>query len=327
MHAYLVTNPVTPLASPASPRSELIQDMLDAVERAEINTRKFWRNPKLKALTKENEALKGKKDYVTKEVDERNQQIIFGHLVTRYPQTEKFGEELGQDRSNEVPLPGDTRWVLDPIDSTRNFICGTSDYSISLAHQAFHDGHWHTDAGVVAAPGHNKVFWAEKGKSAHVIRVEGSSQGLRTLLEEEIHVRALLSGGIVGSQLENALLERMVEILLVKESEPLELFVIQKIHGADRRAIKMIDSGALALAMIGTERDGMITGGLTEYDKTAGLLIAKEAGAVMSEIRLKGHEGTSGGTVHIVASDPQMLQALEDVVKSAVKRNEEHANA
>src|SRR5581483_1186805 len=100
MHAYLVASPATPLVSPASPRSGLIQDMLDAVGKAEINTRKFWRNPKLKALAKENEALKGKKDYVTKEVDERNQQIIFGHLATKYPQTEKFGEELGQDRSN-----------------------------------------------------------------------------------------------------------------------------------------------------------------------------------------------------------------------------------
>jgi myo-inositol-1(or 4)-monophosphatase len=307
-------------ASPGAPRSELIQDMLDAVGKGEANTRKLWRDPKLKTLSKHNEALGGKKDYVTKEVDERNQRIIFKHLAANYPDTEKFGEELGQDKSEGEPSAGDARWVLDPIDSTRNFIAGTSDYSISLAHQVFRHGGWHTDAGVVAAPGHNKVFWAEEGQGAHVVRVEGSSQGAPRVIEEAVHVRAHLTGTRLDSGLDSALLERVVEILLVKEAEPLELAVISQIHAADRRAIKMIDSGALALAMIGTERDGMITGGLTEYDKRAGLLIAKEAGAAMSEIVLPGLEGTSGGTVHVVASDPPMLKALETVVRNAVAR-------
>jgi myo-inositol-1(or 4)-monophosphatase len=296
--------------------------MLDAVGNAEINTRKHWRDPKLKATSKKSESLKGKKDYVTKEVDERNQTIIFDHLATKYPETDKLGEELGQDSSSKIPSTGNTRWVLDPIDSTRNFICGTSDFSISLARQKFQGAEWHTDAAVVAAPGHDKVFWAEEHGGAHVIRVEGSSQDPPRLVEEEIHVRRHHWNASQKPRLDTVLLERMIEILLVKESEPLELSVIRQLHEVDRRAIKMIDSGALALSMIGTERDGMITGGLTEYDKAAGLLVAKEAGAASSQIQLKGLEGKSGGLVHIVASDLQMLRVLEQVVDNAIQESQ-----
>jgi fructose-1,6-bisphosphatase/inositol monophosphatase family enzyme len=293
--------------------------MLVAVGKAEANTRSHWRHPRLTILLKNNPALHGKKDYVTAEVDEENQRIIFDHLADKYPHTRPFGEELGQDTSPANPSPGDTRWVLDPLDSTRNFIAGTSDYSISLAYQEFRSANWQSMAAVVAAPSHNKVFWAEQRRGAFQVRVETTSQDILERIEERVRVRKRSASQELGSRLDRALQERMVEILLVKEAEALELAVIKQIHDADRRAIKMIDSGALALSMMGTERDGVITGGLTEHDKTAGLLIAKEAGAVMTEIQLKGYEAVSGGIVHVVASDQTMLRALAEVVNHAVR--------
>jgi myo-inositol-1(or 4)-monophosphatase len=308
-------------ASPHVARTALIQDMLDAVARAEANARRFWRSPDLKALSKENKALRGKRDYLTHEVDERNQRIVFDYLDPKYAHVSKLGEELGLDKPTEAPSIGDTRWVLDPIDSTRNFVAGNSDYSISLAHQEFGAGAWHTIAAVVAAPGHNKVFWAEADKGAYLTKGDGRSPDASRLIDEPVRVKVHPPTENATCTLEAALLERTVEILLVKEAEPLELSVIHQLHVADRRAIRMIDSGALALALIGTERDGMITGGLTEYDKAAGLLIAREAGAAMAELQLEGLNRSSGSTLHIVAADQPMLRALVDVVHFAIQQD------
>jgi fructose-1,6-bisphosphatase/inositol monophosphatase family enzyme len=178
-----------------------------------------------------------------------------------------------------------------------------------------------TTAAVVTAPGHNKAYWAEEGKGTYGLRVAAATDEAPHWVEEAIHVRRRAETGGRRGQLKTVLQERTVEILLVKESEFLELAVIAQIHEADRRAIKMIDSGALALAMMGTERDAVVTGGLTEYDKTGGLLIAKEAGSAMGEIQLTGHEGEPGGTVHVVASDVPMCRALERVVRNAIMHN------
>ena len=99
--------------------------------------------------------------------------------------------------------------------------------------------------------------------------------------------------------------------------------MLNLLHGKDRRIIRMIDSGAKALAEIGTERHGIITAGLTELDKTAGLLIASEAGAVQATYTIPPKAGkslVSGNQLHVVAADEEMLAEMERTVLKGLKR-------
>lgn len=295
-------------------KSPLIQVMLAAVEAAADNTRAQKQRFSESVRIKPNEALSGRKDYVTG-IDTSNQSIIFDQLRSLYPSYHCFGEELGADHAKPNPIAGDRQWVLDPIDSTRNLVAGTSDYSISLACQEFREGVWVTVAGVVAMPNQHKTVWAERGQGAHEITLAKTEHGYQSV-ERPVQVVKHHRTGT------NAFDERAVEILSVKQGEGLELDLLHALHGLDRRIIRMIDSGAKALAEFGTERHGIITAGLTEPDKTAGLLIAQEAGAEMAEYQLPTQPGEapqSGHTLHLVAADAEMLEAMKRLVERTLE--------
>jgi fructose-1,6-bisphosphatase/inositol monophosphatase family enzyme len=144
--------------------------MLQSVEEAYLYAKYSQGDPSVEVRRKPNPALHGTPDYVTA-VDENSQTKILGYLKGKFPEVGALAEEAGMDREDAHAKKGDKRWVLDPIDSTRNYVAGTPDYSISLAYQEFDNGHWDTKASVIAAPGHDKIFWAEKGKGAYVIEL------------------------------------------------------------------------------------------------------------------------------------------------------------
>jgi fructose-1,6-bisphosphatase/inositol monophosphatase family enzyme len=194
-------------------KSELIQDMLDAVEAASIQTRRVIRETGVEISTKPNEALAGRKDYLTSE-DKNNQRLIFEKLKAKYPDTHRFGEEDGLDTAKQNPEEGDTQWVLDPIDSTRNFVAGTADYSISLGCQEFRHGQWVTIADVVAMPKQHKTVWAEKGKGAFEQVLDGEFPNFARV---EHPVKVIKHHRTGDAAFEG----RAVEVLLVKEGEQL----------------------------------------------------------------------------------------------------------
>ena len=157
-------------------------------------------------------------------------------------------------------------------------------------------------------PAKNKTVWAEKDNGAYEIDKASASEKKIQLVQHHK----------TGNEAFDA---RAVEVLLVKEMDALEMPVLGRFHAIDRRAIRMIDSGAEALALLGTDRHGIITGGLTEHDKTAGLLIAKEAGAAMTEYRLlyTPKEGdtqqASRHVIHVIAADEEMLTEMRRITE------------
>jgi histidinol-phosphatase len=66
-----------------------------------------------------------------------------------------FGEELGDDG-------GTVRWIVDPIDGTRNYIRGNPVWATLIALE--HDGR--VDTAVVSAPALGRRWWAERGGGA-----------------------------------------------------------------------------------------------------------------------------------------------------------------
>ncbi len=89
------------------------------------------------------------------EADRTAEEAIRGLVARERSGEGVFGEELGDDG-------GSVRWVVDPIDGTRNYIRGNPVWATLIALER--EGR--LDAAVVSAPALNRRWWAERGGGA-----------------------------------------------------------------------------------------------------------------------------------------------------------------
>lgn len=94
--------------------------------------------------------------YVTP-VDRAIEQAIGSLIVERFPAHEVVGEEYGTNRRT-----GSTRWLVDPIDGTHNFMRGIPVFATLVAVE--HQGE--TQVAVVSAPALGQRWWAGRGMGA-----------------------------------------------------------------------------------------------------------------------------------------------------------------
>jgi histidinol-phosphatase len=78
-------------------------------------------------------------------------------LATRRPDDAVLGEEDGQTGS------GPRRWIIDPVDGTKNFVRGVPVWATLIALQVEGEG----AVGVVSAPALGRRWWAARGAGAH----------------------------------------------------------------------------------------------------------------------------------------------------------------
>ncbi len=98
-------------------------------------------------------AVRTKKDQTpVTEVDEAVERAIRERLDRDRPDDAIIGEEFGE--RGESPR----RWIIDPIDATRNYIRGIPVFATLIAL----DG----EVGVVSAPALNRRWWASRGDGA-----------------------------------------------------------------------------------------------------------------------------------------------------------------
>ena len=86
------------------------------------------------------------------EVDEAVERAIRERLDSDRPDDAIVGEEFGKRGESA------RRWIIDPIDATRNYIRGLPVFATLIAL----DG----EVGVVSAPGLNRRWWASRGDGA-----------------------------------------------------------------------------------------------------------------------------------------------------------------
>src|SRR6266542_3101080 len=86
------------------------------------------------------------------EVDEAVEQMIVDHLWQERPGDGILGEEFGA-RGGAV-----RRWIIDPIDATKNFIRGIPIFATLIALE--------NELGVVSAPALGRRWWAARGDGA-----------------------------------------------------------------------------------------------------------------------------------------------------------------
>jgi len=94
------------------------------------------------------------------EADTAVEQAVRERLATAHPGDSVLGEEYGHSTS----AASSRRWIIDPIDGTKNYVRGIPVWATLLALQ---DGEEMT-VGVVSAPALGRRWWAARGLGAFV---------------------------------------------------------------------------------------------------------------------------------------------------------------
>ena len=237
----------------------------------------------VKKLHKLKVEKKGSTDYVT-EVDRRVEQIIFEDIKSYYPEHNFLGEESGEEINNS-----NVTWILDPIDGTTNFINGFPHYCISLC--ASVDGV--PTHGVIIDPTRREEFSASRGKGAQL-------NGERIRVSDQKNLTdALLSCSSRSTPEQNYKYNLLGTFMELYKNEI---------------TIRRTGCSALDLAYIAAGRlDGFWGNGLKPWDVAAGIVIAEEAGALLSDFH---GNPKYNGSENIVCCSPKCFKPILQAVES-----------
>lgn len=208
---------------------------------------------------------KGTGDFVSK-ADQRSEKIIRQHLQKAHPDYGLLLEEMG-----EIEGDGINRFIVDPLDGTKNFLHGIPHFSISVAYEK----HGKIEAGVVYNPITDELFWTERGMGAfmNTNRLRVSS---RESLENAILITELPGFGHDPQPHKKALFD---------------IF-------RDAPGFRSFGCASLNLAYVAAGRAECYADfDLNPWDVAAGLLIVQEAGGVIESIDRKNHTPESGKSV------------------------------
>jgi myo-inositol-1(or 4)-monophosphatase len=212
------------------------------------------------------------------EMDRAAEALIVEGILASRPDDAILGEETGAREGTSG-----VRWVIDPLDGTTNYLYRHPTWSVSVAAEV--DGV--VQAGVVAVPGHRETFTAVRGEGAWL-----NGEAIAVSKEDDL-ARALVGTGfgyLAGRR------ARQAEVL------PHLLPVVRDIR---RSGVASLDLCWVACGRL----DGYYEAGGQPWDVAAGLLIATEAGAVIS--------GLDGGPVapeSVMVATPGVAPALFELL-------------
>jgi myo-inositol-1(or 4)-monophosphatase len=228
-----------------------------------------YKNLELLKVTK-----KSPRDFVT-EADIAVESYLKETLTKHYPQFGFWGEESGQSENQA------SRWVVDPIDGTHSFSKGQYFWAVSVALEVNQE----MLIGAVYAPALNDYYCAEKDKGAWK---NGAPISVST--EQQLSNSMVATGfACIRSYLQDNNLQRFCRIA-------------EQTTGQRR-----FGSAALDLCMVADGQvDAFWEQELNLYDIAAGALIAKEAGATITDF--KGNKGIF--PKQILATNGAILEQL-----------------
>lgn len=223
-------------------------------------------------------SVKGAGDFVSN-ADHRAEKVIREELLRARPAYGFLGEEgeeiIGKDETR--------RWIVDPLDGTTNFLHGLPHFSISIALERKGE----IIAGVIFDVAKDEMFVAEKGGGAFV-----NDRRLRVSSRRDLG-EALLSTGVPFG---------------ARKTLPATLKDLTRLMPRSA-GIRRLGSAALDLAYVAAGRyDAFWERELKPWDMAAGLVIAKEAGALVEDL--------SGGTDmlgrgDVLAATPDLFAAVK----------------
>jgi len=197
---------------------------------------------------------KGAADFVTR-ADLAAEKIIREELMEARPTYGFLGEETGEVEGQDPTR----RWIVDPLDGTTNFLHGLPHWAVSIALE--HKGQ--IVAGVVYDPTKDELFFAEKGAGAWMneTRIRAS---VRHRIDESIYATGIP--------------------FATRPELPATLKDLAALMPACA-GVRRFGSASLDLAYVAAGRfDGFWERDLRVWDVAAGIVIAKEAGAIVEGI-------------------------------------------
>ncbi|WP_460362222.1 inositol monophosphatase family protein [Actinocorallia lasiicapitis] len=230
---------------------------------------------------------KGDRDMAT-EVDFAVERVIRAHLQRRTPAIAVLGEEEGISGGDSADLV----WAIDPVDGTANFARGLPLCGVSL-------GLLHRDRavlGVIDLPFLGARYSAASGTGAH-------------LGDRRIHTSAT-------SDLADAIVALGDYAVGPDAAERNRLrFAVTEALASHAQRVRMLGSIAVDLAWLAEGKiDASITLSNNPWDTAAGSIIAREAGATITD-----HDGTPHTTASAttIATTPALSEALLNLLKEA----------
>lgn len=232
---------------------------------------------------------KGRGDLVSI-VDKRAEEVIKNILTDKFPRHDFLGEESGETRAGTKE--SEFMWVIDPLDGTSNFLHGLPQFAVSVG--LLHQGK--PELGLVYNPITEEWFSAARGQGA---RLNG----------RRLRVNALRDGGraIVATGFPYRHPELMAKQYALLQS------VLEPIGD-----IRRLGAAALDLCFVACNRvDGFFEIGLNPWDIAAGIVIAREAGAIVTD--LAGNSAMLD-TGEIIAANPYLHQILTEQITGVNKQ-------
>lgn len=217
------------------------------------------------------------------EADKESEKVIFEILRKNFPSDEYLGEEsAGLDLTNVQAAKG-TRWVVDPLDGTTNYIHRFPIFAISIGLE-LKGG---MQVGLIDMPALGETYSAMKGLGAWV---NGRSLQVSSTVKMK---DSLLATGFFGDN---------EEIL----QEQLRIFSnnVRKCRGIRRGGAAAYDLTQVASGIF----DGYWEKGLKPWDTAAGILLVREAGGQVTTYR--GHEYNPYATT-MMATNSKIHQELQ----------------
>ncbi len=220
---------------------------------------------------------KGMNDFVTN-VDKEAENIIVSTIKSSYPDHCIVAEEGGVIEGKDQ----DVQWIIDPLDGTANFVKGLPHFAVSIAVRI----KGKTEVACVYNPMLNELFTAQRGAGAQL-----NSSRIRINQIKDLQGAVLATGFPFKQKQHSESYIKIVSSLFVECSD-----------------FRRSGSAALDLCYLASNRvDGYFELGLKPWDLAAGELIAREAGAILTDF--------AGGTDYmksgnIVGSSPRGVKAI-----------------
>ncbi len=227
---------------------------------------------------------KGSNDFVTN-VDRDAEAAIIHTIKKSYPEHGIIGEESGEIAGTNP----DYQWIIDPLDGTTNFVKGIPHFAVSIALRV----KGRTEQAVVYDPIRDELFTATRGSGAQL-----NGYRIRTGKAKDLSGTVLATGFPFKQKHQIEPYQKMFHALFLECAD-----------------IRRAGSAALDLAYVAAGRvDGFWEMGLKPWDTAAGELLAKEAGAIVTDF-VGGHNYEHSG--NLVVGNPR-------VVKEMLARMREH---
>ena len=229
-------------------------------------------------------SMKGPADFVTS-ADKRTEKILIDELTKARPGYGFLGEEGGVLKGADATH----RFIIDPIDCTTNFMHVIPHFAISIALER--EGQ--LVAGLVYNPVTDDMFTAEKGHGAYL-----NNKRLRVAARKELAPSVIATGlPFLGKDGHARAAAEMAEVMNVTAG------------------IRRFGAASLDLAYVAAGRfDGFWEHSLQAWDIAAGIVLVREAGGMVTDLR-GGAEMLAQGTV-LAANEnlhPQLLKLFKTI--------------